>query len=199
MSATSSSSASKTNILSITQDKPIAVVFTLPEVDLGRIQDAQAKGTVPVDVNSSDGKQLAQGTLLTPNNAIDTTTGTVSLKATFANTDDRLWPGQFVNARLLVETLHNAVTIPALAVQHGPNGLFVYVVKPDQTVAQVNVQTGYQDHGQAEVEKGLSGKETVVVSGQSRLAPGTHVKATLGSQQSAELPVQASDSAGSST
>ena len=121
---------------------------------------------------------LATGTLLTPNNTIDTTTGTISLKATFANNDDHLWPGQFVNTRVQVDTLHKAVTVPALAVQHGPDGLFVYVVKPDQTVAQANIQVGYQDGGRAVVTKGLSGNETVVVSGQSRLAPGTHVKAT---------------------
>lgn len=167
-----------TGIVSITQDKPISVVFTLPEADLGQVQTARAKGAVPVEAsNSQDEKQvLATGTLVTPNNTIDTTTGTISLKATFPNKDEHLWPGQFVNTRVQVNILHQAITIPELAVQHGPNGLFVYVVKPDQTVAQANIEVGYEDNGRAVVTKGLAGNETIVVSGQSRLAPGTHVK-----------------------
>ena len=80
-------------------------------------------------------RKLADGQLLTPNNAIDTSTGTIQLKATFPNNDDALWPGEFVNARLRVDTLHQAVTVPVAAIQHGPNGLFVYTVKPDNTVA----------------------------------------------------------------
>jgi multidrug efflux system membrane fusion protein len=175
---------SQTGIVSITQDKPIAVVFTLPEADLARIQDARQKGPVPVLVSDSSNtdtngsKPLAKGTLLTPNNTIDTTTGTISLKAEFPNDDDHLWPGEFVNARLQVTILHNAVTIPLPAVEHGPNGLFVYMVKPDQTIGQTMIQVGYEDNGRAVVTKGLSGNETVVVTGQSRLAPGTKVKAT---------------------
>jgi multidrug efflux system membrane fusion protein len=169
-----------TGILSITQDKPIAVVFTLPEADLAQVQTAQSKGEVPVQASNSEdsGKVLAIGTLVTPNNTINTTTGTISLKAKFANDDDHLWPGQFVNIRVQVDTLHKAVTIPSLAVQHGPDGLFVYTVKPDQTVAQANIQVGYQDAGRSVVTKGLAENQSVVVSGQSRLGPGTHVKAT---------------------
>ena len=170
--------ASQTGILSITQDKPISVVLTLPEADLLRIQEAHAKGPVPVIVVNSqeDNKVLATGTLLTPNNAMDTTTGTISLKAVFDNDEDHLWPGQFVDARLQVGVLRKAVTVPQLAVQHGPDGLFVYIVKPDRTVDQVNIQVSYQDDGLAVVSKGLSGNETVVTSGQSRLAPGMGVK-----------------------
>ncbi len=171
---------SQTGIVSITQDKPIAVVFTLPESELEQIQSAMAQGEVPVEAaNSQDSsKILGTGTLLTPNNTISTATGTISLKATFDNPHDRLWPGQFVNTRVQVKTLHNAVTVPTIAVQHGPNGLFVYVVKPDQTVAQQNLQVGYQDQGFSVVTQGLSGNETVVLSGQSRLAPGTRVAAS---------------------
>ena len=167
-------------IVSITQDKPISVVFTLPEAELGQVQVALAKGPVPVKAsNSQDESQvLATGTLLTPNNTIDTTTGTISLKATFENKDDHLWPGQFVNTRVQVNTLHNAITVPALAVEHGPAGLFVYVVKPDRTVDQANIQVGYEDNGEAVVTKGLASNQTVVVAGQSRLAPGTRVAAT---------------------
>lgn len=172
--------ASQTAIISITQDKPISVVFTLPEADLHRIQQAREKGPVPVVAfNSQDATDaLATGALLTPNNTIDTTTGTISLKATFDNKDDHLWPGEFINARVQVGTLQKAITVPLLAVQHGPDGLFVYVVKPDQTVDQANIQVGYQETDRSVVTKGLSGNETVVVSGQSRLEPGAHVKAT---------------------
>jgi multidrug efflux system membrane fusion protein len=178
---------SQTGIVSITQDKPISVVFTLPEADLLRVQEAQAKGAVPVEVHAADNDRLlATGTLLTPNNTIDTTTGTISLKATFANQDDHLWPGAFVNTRVQVATLNKAVTVPVVAVQHGPDGLFVYVVKPDNTVAQVTVQEGYQDNGRAVITKGLSGNETVVVTGQSRLSPGTRVQARAAPQTPAE-------------
>jgi membrane fusion protein, multidrug efflux system len=170
----------------------------LPEADLASIQVARAKGPVPVlAIKSQDEKDvLATGTLLTPNNTIDTTTGSISLKATFDNQDDHLWPGQFVDTRVQVDTLQKAVTIPVLAVQHGPDGLFVYVVKPDQTVDQANIQVSYEDAGRAVVTKGLSGNETVVVSGQSRLAPGTRVNATNASQTQ---PPQASSGSASPT
>ena len=168
--------SSQTGIISLTQDKPISVVFTLPENDLAQVQDAQAKGPVPVQaVNGQGQAHVETGTLLTPNNIIDTSTGTISLKANFDNRDDRLWPGQFVNTRVQIETLHNAVILPVPAVQHGPDGTFVYVVKPDQTVAQVAIQTGYQNDNEAVVTKGLSGHEIVVMSGQSRLSPGVRV------------------------
>ena len=178
--------ASQTGIISITQDKPIEAVVTLPEADLPPIQEARSKGDVPVTVfDGTSNKELATGTLMTPNNTIDTATGTISLKATFPNQDSHLWPGQFVNARVQIGTVQNAVTIPALAVQHGPDGTFVYTVKPDGTVAQTNVQTGDQDGTRIVIAKGLSANETVVVSGQSRLEPGTHVTATDASKASA--------------
>ena len=170
--------ASQSGIVSITQDKPISVVFTLPEEDLLRVQAASAKGSVPVIALAGEGATvLGTGTLLTPNNTIDTASGTISLKATFENKNDRLWPGEFVNTRIQVETLHNAVTVPVIAVQHGPNGLFAFVVKPDQTVTQTTVQEGYQDGGTVVITKGLSAGETVVATGQSRLAPGVRVAA----------------------
>lgn len=168
--------ASQTGILTIAQDKPISVVFTVPEADLPRIQQAMARGALPVVAYAGDDKtQLAQGTLQTPNNTIDTTTGTIQLKAVFANDKDRLWPGQFVNAHLQVDTLHDAVTVPVAAIQHGPNGLFVYRVQPDNTVQQQPVMVAYQADGLAVVTKGVQAQQTIVVSGQSRLAPGTRV------------------------
>ena len=100
---------------------------------------------------------------MTPNNTIDTTTGTISLKATFDNQDNHLWPGQFVNARVQIGTVDHAITIPELAVEHGPDGTFVYTVKQDGTVAQTAIQVGEQVAGRTVATKGLSGNETVVV------------------------------------
>ena len=173
--------ASQSGIVSITQEKPISVVFTLAESQLPRIQKAMANGMLPVAVYASDDKtRLADGQLLTPNNAIDASTGTIQLKATFPNDDDALWPGEFVNARLHVDTLHQAVTVPVAAVQHGPNGLFVYTVKPDNTVQAQAIDVAYQDDAIAVIAKGMTSGENVVLSGQSRLAPGIRVALDTG-------------------
>jgi multidrug efflux system membrane fusion protein len=175
-------SASQTGIVSITQDKPISVVFTLAEAQLPRIQQAMARGALPVAAYDGDDKtKLADGQLLTPNNAIDTTTGTIQLKATFPNDNDALWPGEFVNARLRVGTMKQAVTVPVAAIQHGPNGLFIYTVKPDNTVQEQDIELAYQTDDIAVVSKGLQGGENIVLSGQSRLAPGTRVAMNTGS------------------
>ena len=171
--------ASSTSIISITQDKPIAVVFTLPESQLIRVMDAKQKGELTVQTIATDDKRiLATGTLMTPNNSIDTNSGTISLKAQFANNDDHLWPGQFVDARIQVDMLKQAIVIPPSAIQHGPDGLYIYTVKPDNTVAQATVTVGYQEDGLAVVSKGMTGDENVILTGQSRIAPGDHVKAT---------------------
>src|ERR1700733_984983 len=168
--------ANQTGIVSITQDKPISVVFTLPEAQLPRIHQAMASAELPVAAYDSDDRaKLADGQLLTPNNAIDTSTGTIQLKATFANDNDALWPGEFVNARLRVDTLHRVVTVPIAAVQHGPDGLFLYTVKPDNTIQELAVQLAYQNDDIAVIAKGLKGGENVVLTGQSRLSPGTRV------------------------
>jgi len=177
--------ANQAGIVSITQDKPISMIFTLPEADLPRVQQAMAKGQLPVSAYAADDKtQLAEGVLLTPNNTIDTTTGTISLKATFANSNDALWPGEFVNARLRVDTLHNAVTVPVAAVQHGPNGLYVFTVKPDNTVQQQPVQVAYQDASTVVIAKGIAGGQAVVTTGQSRLANGTRIATNVGNAAS---------------
>ncbi len=183
----------QTGIISITQDHPISVVFTLPEADLVHVQDARGRGTVPVIVtNTDDSSELAKGVLTTPNNTIDTSTGTISLKAVFDNGDNHLWPGQFVNARVEVDVLHHVATVPMLALEHGPDGLFVYLVNPDHTVTPKAVQVGYQDNGRAVVTAGLSGNETIVVTGQSRLAPGVRVNPTDTSKASASASQQPS-------
>jgi multidrug efflux system membrane fusion protein len=177
--------ANQTGIVSITQDKPISVIFTLPEADLPRVQHAMVTQQLPVFAyGTDDTTRLAQGVLLTPNNAIDTTTGTISLKATFANDNDALWPGEFINARVRVNTLHQMVTVPVAALQHGPNGLYVFTVQPDNTVQEQPVQVAYQDDGTVVIAKGVAGNQSVVITGQSRLANGTRIAmnpATAGS------------------
>lgn len=168
-----------TGIVTITQVQPIALVFTLPEAALPQIQAGMQAGKLPVQAFSTDDRTaLGNGRLLTPDNAIDTQTGTIRMKAEFPNQEGRLWPGQFVNAHLQVGTARNVVAVPPAVIQHGPDGLYVFVVKPDSTVAQQPVQTGYQDSQVAVVTTGLSGDETLVLSGQSRLQPGTHVATT---------------------
>lgn len=170
--------ASQTGIISITQTKPIAVVFTLPEAALPQVQAARTKGPVAVQLALGEDPNhiVATGMLLTPNNTIDQASGTISLKATVPNDDEHLWPGQFVNVRVQVNTIPHALTVPVAAVQHGPDGLFVYVVKPDQTVDQANVKVGHEDDKIAVVTDGLSASQAVVVNGQARLSPGTKIR-----------------------
>lgn len=174
-------------IITLVEDRPISVVLTLPEADLLRVQQARLRGPVAVTAfDGSGGQLLGRGTLMTPNNTIDTATGTISLKAVFPNQDDHLWPGQFVNARVLADTIRQAVTVPELAVQKGPNGAYIFVVRPGDTVAQTPVQVGETVDGRTVIAKGLSGNETVVVTGQSRLAPGSHISSiNAGSRASA--------------
>jgi multidrug efflux system membrane fusion protein len=163
-------------IVSITQVHPIAVIFTLPQDDLPQIQAAMARGGVPVLAATSDDKAvLSRGSLETIDNTIDTTTGTIRLKAVFENADDKLWPGQFVSVALQVDTLHDVVTVPTVAVQHGPDGLYAYVVKPDSTVAMQPVEVRQDDGQTAVIVKGLDGGVAVVTNGASRLQSGTVV------------------------
>ncbi len=173
-----------TGIVTVTQIHPISVVFTLPQDDLPQIQAGMAEarahqGALPVTAYAPDDRtKLGDGTLLTIDNQIDQSTGTIKLKATFPNPDDRLWPGQFVNARIQVGTLHNALVIPSSAVQNGPDGQYVYMVKPDRTVAQVPVGIGLDTGRIAVVQKGLAEHATVVTGGQERLQAGTKVDVT---------------------
>jgi multidrug efflux system membrane fusion protein len=165
-----------TGIITITQLHPISVVFTLPGDTVPRINLAMAGGELPVTALASDGKtELDNGTLLTPDNAIDSTTGTIRLKATFPNPNNTLWPGQFVNARLLITTERNVLTVPSAAVQHGPNGLYVYAVKPDSTVTRQDVEVARNAGALAVISKGLDEQQAVVTDGQSRLQQGTRV------------------------
>jgi multidrug efflux system membrane fusion protein len=166
-------------LVTINQIHPIAIYFTLPQDMFPTVQDAMhAAGATPLKTTAfggDDKRQLADGTLLTMDNAIDTSTGTIKLKAMFPNSDDRLWPGQFVNVHLQLSTTKNAVTVPSPAVQHGVNGLYVYAVQNGTVAKLVPVEVG-QDNGTLTiVTKGLMGGETVVTSGQSRLTDGTKV------------------------
>jgi multidrug efflux system membrane fusion protein len=165
-----------TSILSLTQVQPIAVTFTLPQDALPQVSKAMHAGPLPVMVYGGDDKtELDQGTLITIDNSVDTATGTIRLKATFPNPGRTLWPGQFVNARLLIGTDQNVVVAPGAAVQHGPNGLFVYKVEPGNTVSVQPIKISRQEGGLYIVAEGLDAGAVVVTSGQSRLQNGAHI------------------------
>jgi multidrug efflux system membrane fusion protein len=176
-------SSEATGILTITQVQPIAATFTLPQDQLPQVTRAMAAGSVKAVAYGGDDKTLLDtGTLLTPDNSIDTSTGTIKLKAIFPNEKNTLWPGQFVNIRVLVEVQKNVVTVPTVAVMHGPAGLYAYVVKPDNTVMRQDVVAGLDNGTTTVVTQGLADGATVVVAGQSRLQAGTAVAATAQTQ-----------------
>jgi multidrug efflux system membrane fusion protein len=169
--------AGTTGIVVVTQVKPISVIFTLPEEQLSDVSAAMAAGIVNVVTLSRDGgKELDTGTLSLIDNEIDQTTGTARLKATFGNEHNTLWPGQYVNARVLVRTEHQALTLPTAAVQLGPNGPFTFVVKNDSTVEIRPLKIGDESNGLTIVKQGLSAGEQVVTSNQYRLQGGTHIQ-----------------------
>jgi multidrug efflux system membrane fusion protein len=160
----------------LTQIKPTTVICTLPQSYLGLVREAMLRGEVKVSAFDQDGKnQVAEGKLLLINNQIDQTTSTIQLKAEFPNEDQRLWPGEFVRVRLLITTRKNVVTIPAIALQRGPEGFYVWIVKPDETVEQRPIEVFQADEDIVIATKGLNAGETVVVDGQSRLDAGIHV------------------------
>jgi multidrug efflux system membrane fusion protein len=165
-----------TGLVVITQVRPIAVLFTLPQQDLGRVNKAFAAGPLSVEAMDSDNRTvLDHGILQVVNNQVDPTTGTVQLKAEFPNPNLQLWPGQFVNVRLLIDTLRQVAVVPTSAVQRGPNGAFVYVVRPDNTVTVRLVTVTQQDETHAVVAKGVQPPENVVTSGFVQLAEGRKV------------------------
>lgn len=168
-----------TGIVVVTQLQPISVIFTLPEEDLPTVSAALAAGQVPVTTVSRDGgKVLDTGALMLIDNQISTATGTAKLKAAFTNANNTLWPGQYVNARVLVRIEHQALTIPSAAVQRGPSGVFTYVVKSDSTVEARPLQIGEDSYGVTIIKSGLQPNERVVTSNQYRLQPGAHVRST---------------------
>jgi multidrug efflux system membrane fusion protein len=162
----------------VTQLDPISLIFTLPETVLPQIQQQQQKTKTPLAViaYSQDEKvRLDQGVLGLVNNEILQTTGSIQLKANFDNKSRQLWPGQLVNARLLVDTRHNGLTVPAGVVQQGPSGPYAYVVNPDDTVAIRQIKVAQISDGQALIDSGLKANEQVVVDGQYKLQPGAHI------------------------
>jgi membrane fusion protein, multidrug efflux system len=169
--------AATTGIVVVTQVQPISVVFTLPEEQLGLVGQALAAGPVKVTTLSRDGgTELDQGTLSLIDNQIDQTTGTARFKATFDNARNTLWPGQYVDARVLVRVDRAALTIPDAAVQLGPDGPFTYVVKKDATVEVRPLHVSEGSNGLTIVTRGLSAGERVVTSNQYRLQSGVHVR-----------------------
>ena len=171
--------AATTGIVVVTQVQPISVIFTLPEENLAAVNAALAAGPVSVTTVARDGgRALDEGTLSLVDNEIDQTTGTAKLKATFGNAHNALWPGQYVNARVLVRTGRNVLALPTAAVQLGPNGPFTYVVKPDSTVEVRQLTIGDESGGLTVVKTGLALNERVVTSNQYRLQAGVHVRVT---------------------
>jgi len=160
----------------ITQLQPISLIFTLPQDLLPGITTAELAGPLPVTAFSRDGKTvLGEGVLELVDNEIDPSTGTIRLKARFPNAAQSLWPGQFVNARLELGAVGNGLTVDSRVVQRGPNGVFAYIVKPDDTVEMRAIEVGQDYGGRTLVTHGLNGNERVVVDGQLRVEPGTKV------------------------
>jgi membrane fusion protein, multidrug efflux system len=181
----------------VTQLDPISLIFTLPETVLPQIQKQQQQNKTPLPVlayNQDNTVKLDQGVLGLVNNEILQTTGSIQLKANFSNKSRQLWPGQLVNARLLVDTRHNGLTVPAGVVQQGPTGPYAYVVNSDDTVAIRQIKVAQISDGQALIDSGLQANEQVVVDGQYKLQPGAHVTMLHGKaaqEQAAQDALQA--------
>jgi multidrug efflux system membrane fusion protein len=164
-------------LVNLTQVKPIYVNFTVPQDVTDEVRRNQAIAPLTVLAYASDDKTLlSEGKLTLIDNQIDTATGTLRLKATFENTDERLWPGQFVNARLVISTKTAAITVPQRAVMQGATGYYAYIVKPDNTVERRVLEVAGMQDDMAVVEKGLAAGEKIVVDGQYRLNDGAHIK-----------------------
>jgi membrane fusion protein, multidrug efflux system len=164
-------------LVTITEIKPIFVSFTLPQDTLVEIRENQRQAPLVVRAYSADGKKLlAEGKLTLIDNAVDQSTGTIRLKARFDNDEERLWPGAFVSARLILSVRKGIATVPSRTVQDGPNGRYAYVIKPDDTVERRGVDVASIQDGIAVVTKGLEPGERVVVDGQYRLTNGARVK-----------------------
>ncbi|KAA0573224.1 efflux RND transporter periplasmic adaptor subunit [Azospirillum sp. Sh1] len=167
----------QSGIATITQIQPIAVIFTLPEKQLQAVLATQAQGPVTVEAQDREGRRvLDTGALAVVDNLIDTGTGTIRLKAQMPNDPQKLWPGQFVNVRLLSTVRRGATTVPATVVQRGPQGTYAYVIKDDLTVEQRPIKVARQEETKAIIDEGLTPGERVVVDGQYRLQPGSKIR-----------------------
>lgn len=171
------STGAANGIVTLSQIRPITILFSVPQQDLARVNAANASGPLAVDALGDDGKTVvAMGKLIVVDNQVDTTTGTVRLRAEFPNENLRLWPGAFVNARLLVETKKDVITVPSAAVQRGPGGTYAYIVGEDRKVKMQAITVSMQDDQTAVVDKGLSAGESVVTTGFARLEDGALVR-----------------------
>src|SRR5581483_10033621 len=176
-------SANTTELMTIAQVQPTYVTFAVPAIHLPTIKRHLATDHLPVTATPQDADaQPAEGLLTFVDNTVDATTDTIKLKATFPNTDHRLWPGQFARVSLRLTTLPNATVVPSQAVQTGQDGQFVFVVKPDNTVEQRTINGGQRVADDTVIEKGLKPGETVVTEGQLRLEPGSRVTTDLSGQ-----------------
>jgi multidrug efflux system membrane fusion protein len=168
--------ASDAGIVVIAELKPVSVLFTLPQQQLPKVQRAQARGVLSVEALDVDGKSvLDRGMLQVVDNQVDQATGTIRMKAEFPNANLQLWPGQFVNVRLLVDTLDQVVVIPTPAVQRGPSGAFAYVLEADDRVTVRPIAVAHQFETQAVIARGISAGDKVVTTGFSRLKEGASV------------------------
>jgi multidrug efflux system membrane fusion protein len=186
--------SSATALVTLTQVKPISMFFSLPQQNLAQINKAFSAGPLAVDALGPDNATVTdRGTLQVVDNQVDQTTGTVKLKAEFPNPDLQLWPGQFVNVRLLVDTLRGAIVVPTASVQRGPNGTFVFLVQNGDTVTVRVVTTTQQDDKQTVIASGLQVGDQVVTTGFTRLSDGS--KIVISKREDAEnlAPVQPAD------
>lgn len=178
--------ADSSGMVVVTQLEPISVIFSLPEEQFGELSAALARGPVTATALSRDDKQeLDTGTVALIDNQIDQTTGTLRVKATLPNKQRHLWPGEFVNMRVLAQTRRQALTIPASALERGPDGLFTYVVQADSTIKVANLTVGQQTGNVVVIEKGLQAGDRVVASNQYRLQPGASIRANGTASQAA--------------
>lgn len=169
-----------TGIVILTQVQPIAINFTVPEKDLPELRRSMSAGTLKVDALDSDNQaHLATGRVAALSNEINTTTGTEQIKAVFDNADNRLWPNQFVNIRLLMRVDRNALVVPAAAISRGPQGPYAFVIGPDQTVKMQPVDVAYMEGNLAIIRQGLQVGQAVVTDGQDRLENGSRVRAQI--------------------
>jgi len=183
--------ATQTGIVTVAQIEPIAVIFTAPEDQLPYISEAQKAAGLKVIAITTDGKKpLAEGTLAVINNQVDTTSGTIRLKAVFDNKSHALWPGQSVSTRLLVKTLKDATVVPDNAIQHSTNGLYAYVVGEDNKAELRKVKVSQSIDGRSVVDEGLKPGERVITGGQFKVQPGTTVTTAVASSDPASSKVQ---------
>jgi multidrug efflux system membrane fusion protein len=182
-------------IVVITQLRPISVVFTLPQQDWPQVQKLIASGTkLSVLAFGDAATPLDQGTLAVVDNQIDSATGTIKAKASFPNSQLALWPGQFINVRLLVETRKDGIVVPASVVQRGPQGAYAFVIGDNSTVKAVPVEVAQIDSGVALIDKGLSVGQQVVVDGQYKLEDGSKVGISGGARGGKRAAKPAGDS-----